>query len=138
MLAMFSAFRLTTLFSTDAIWQPVRTRLTMVPWHCSLCMSVWAGIAATIFLLTLPWLNWPLGLSWLYLAYEREKKMSDNKEIEARVNAAQNEMSNYVAQSAKRSAELAAELASAGMRIQALQAEFDEYKKANPPKEEAA
>ena len=62
----------------------------------------------------------------------------DNTELNERIAAAQNEMANYVAQSARRSAELAAELASAALRLQALQAEFDAYKKAHPEPEKAA
>lgn len=67
--AILAAFRLTTLFTSDAIWHLVRKRFPAVPWHCSLCMSIWAGCASTLFLAILPWLNWPLAISWLYLAY---------------------------------------------------------------------
>ena len=68
LIAVFAAFRLTTLFTVDSLWSPVRRRFPKVPWGCSLCMSVWAGIVATIFMALLPWLNWPLALSWLYLS----------------------------------------------------------------------
>lgn len=68
--AILSAFRLTTLFTQDSVWEPVRKRLPQVPWACSLCMSVWSGALALALLLALPWLNWPLAFSWLYLANE--------------------------------------------------------------------
>ncbi len=74
--ATLAAFRLTTLFVSDAIWKPIRSRFPQVPWHCALCMSVWAGIAATVFLIALPWANWPLGLSWLYLAYTQTRALN--------------------------------------------------------------
>lgn len=73
LIAILATYRLTVLFTQDAILQPVRVRLPRVPWHCALCMSVWAGAVATLFLWALPWLNWPLALSWLYLAYQQEQ-----------------------------------------------------------------
>ena len=68
LIAIFSAFRFTTLFTADSIWTPIRKRFKTVPWGCSLCMSVWAGIAALVLLFTLPWFNWPMAISWLWLS----------------------------------------------------------------------
>lgn len=125
--AILAAFRLTTLFAADAIWHPVRTRLPRIPWHCALCMSVWAGIVATVFLLAVPYLNWPLGLSWLYLAMKRGFRM-ESSEIEARVSAMQSEYELSISAASKRSAMLAAELTSAMMREKALKEENEKLK----------
>ena len=74
LIAVLAAFRLTTLFTVDALWNPIRKRFPKVPWACSLCMSVWAGAVATICFATVPWLNWPLAISWAWLAYQEGKK----------------------------------------------------------------
>lgn len=109
---VLAAFRLTTLFSSDAIWQPVRERFPRLPWHCALCMSVWGGILATLFLLAAPYLNWPLAVSWLYLFQERQRKPVDGKEIEARVSAMQAEYELQASALMRRSSVLAADLSS--------------------------
>lgn len=128
--AILAAFRLTTLFTSDAFWQPMRVRLPRIPWHCSLCMSVWAGIAATAFLLAAPYLNWPLAISWLYLAYERQRKV-DNEELNARVNAMQAELQMTIGAIAKRGSELAAEVQSGLLREQKLQERIAELEKSH-------
>ena len=127
--ATLAAFRLTTLFTQDAIWHPVRTRFPRIPWHCALCMSVWAGAAATAFLIAMPWLNWPLAMSWIYLAYERTRKPVDNAEIEARVAAMQSEYEMQAAAIMRRSALMNAEVASANARTSAAQKRIEELEK---------
>lgn len=127
--AILAAFRLTTLFTQDAIWQPMRLRLPRIPWHCALCMSVWAGIAATAFLLAAPYLNWPLGISWLYLAYERTRKV-DNEELNARIGAMQAEYELQFSALARRSTMLAADNASGALREKALREENEKLKAA--------
>ncbi len=69
LMAILAAFRLVDLIVADTLIQRVRERFPQLPWQCVRCASVWAGIAATIFLVVLPWINWPLALSWLYMAY---------------------------------------------------------------------
>lgn len=86
-------------------------------------------MVATVFLLVVPYANWPLALSWLYLAYERIKKV-DNQELEARVNAMHAEYGMTIAAMVKRSTEVAAELVSAGIRERALREENEKLKKA--------
>lgn len=135
--SVLAAFRLTTLFTQDAIWNPVRLRLPSVPWHCSLCMSVWGGIAATVFLLTLPWLNWPLAVSWLYLLWERLRSPMDAKELEARVAAMQAEYELQAAALMRRSSVMAADLSSAHSQIREMSAKLEELE-AKLPKEPVA
>ncbi len=126
--SVLASFRLVTLFTQDAIWQPVRARTPLIPWHCALCMSVWAAIAATVFLLVVPYANWPLAISWLYLAYERMRKV-DSEELTARVNAMHAEYGMTIAAMVKRSTEVAAELTSAALREKALRDELEALKK---------
>ena len=126
--AVLAAFRLTTLFTQDAIWDWPRRKLPRIPWHCSLCMSVWAGIAATAFLLAVPYLNWPLAASWLYLAYERTRKPVESEELNARVNAMHAEYALQLGALTRRGTELAAELTSAALRERALREEIEKLK----------
>lgn len=127
--AVLAAFRLTTLFTQDAIWDRARRKFPQVPWYCSLCMSVWASILATAFLLAVPYVNWPLAISWLYLAYERTKKV-DSEELTARVNAMQAEYEAAISALAKRSSTMAAEIASLNIRVQEKDKRIAELEKA--------
>lgn len=69
LLAMvFAAFRLTELFVMDRITEPLRRRYPHYLWTCPRCLSVWMGGAAVVIYLVFPWLNWPLALSWFYIA----------------------------------------------------------------------
>ena len=79
LIAILSAFRLTLLFTKDAIFAPVR-QIRYIPWHCELCMSVWGGAVATVILVFSPWLNWPLALSWLYLT-NKDSKVNSEKPV---------------------------------------------------------
>ena len=126
--AILSAFRLTTLFSTDAIWDWPRRKLPLIPWHCALCMSVWGGILATAFLIAIPWANWPLGMSWLYLAMKRGLRM-ETSELEARVNAMHAEYQLHIGALTRRATELSAELTSGALREKALHEENENLKK---------
>lgn len=69
LVSVLAAFRIVDLFVGDTLWRVPRKWLPNIPWSCVRCMSVWAGAICTAFLLTIPWLNWPLAISWLYLAY---------------------------------------------------------------------
>ena len=126
--AMFAAFRLTTLFTIDAIWIPIRRRFPKVPWSCSLCMSVWAGAATTVFIAFLPWLNWPLALSWAWLAYSEPKPksnqetgMNDQQRQQASINAYTGELKLLISELAQRSADLRAQLEIALLKIKELE-----------------
>ena len=127
--AMFAAFRLTTLFTIDAIWIPIRRRFPKVPWSCSLCMSVWAGAAATAFVAFLPWLNWPLALSWAWLAYSEPKpqpkpetRMNEQQRQQIATNAYTAELKMAVGEMAQRCADLRAQLEVALNRVKELEA----------------
>lgn len=65
---VFATFRLTELFLMDKITEPLRRRLPHYLWSCLRCVSVWAGAAAIGIYLIFPWINWPLTLSWFYIA----------------------------------------------------------------------
>ncbi len=66
-LALIASVRLTDLLMGDAVMAPVRRWLPKLPWTCARCVSVWAGIIATVLYVWAPWVNWPLACSWLYL-----------------------------------------------------------------------
>ena len=104
-------------------------------------MSVWAGAVATIFIATVPWLNWPLALSWAWLAYQEGKKPMTEKvepvapvqqgpsDLDIRIAALQQEHSNQLAMMANRAATFAAELASSQAQLKAAQARIAELEK---------
>lgn len=69
LMAVFSVFRLTNLLVGDTILDPIRERFPEVPWRCPNCMSVWAGIASVACFSWIPWVNWPLAMSWFYQTY---------------------------------------------------------------------
>lgn len=62
-----AAWRLTELFAQDRVTLPLRKKFPGYLWTCPRCLSVWAGMIATVFYVCWPWLNWPLALAWLYL-----------------------------------------------------------------------
>lgn len=64
--AVLASWRMVELFGQDRITQWIRDRWPSYLWTCHRCLSVWSGIAATALFFTVPWLNWPLALSWLY------------------------------------------------------------------------
>lgn len=138
-LAALAAFRLTTLFNQEEIWEPIRRRFPAIPWGCMLCMSVWGGGVATVFFLTVPWLNWPLAFSWLYLAYKGHRNVLEKEavpqptptlmptpapadDVPLRVNAMAQEDSNILQSLIERCRALAVANALANARIQALEA----------------
>ncbi len=134
LIAVLAAFRLTTLFTVDALWAPIRRRFRRVPWQCSLCMSVWAGAAATLCYATIPWLNWPLALSWFYLVYmESRKPMTEAvkpqesvvpSDMQVRTEALQREHNEHLNAVSNRAAALASELAATQMRLGAAEAKL--------------
>ena len=144
LIAVLAAFRLTSLFTVDALWAPIRRRFPRVPWGCSLCMSVWAGAVATIFIATVPWLNWPLALSWAWLAYQEGKKPMTEKvepvapvqqgpsDLDIRIAALQQEHSNQLAMMANRAATFAAELASTQTQLKVALARIADLEKPKP------
>ena len=77
---LFSFGRLIELFGIDKITEPLRKRFPSYLWSCPRCLSIWAGIAVVLIYLTFPWLNWPLALSWLFIA-RLDKKMASGREL---------------------------------------------------------
>ena len=137
LIAVLAAFRLTTLFTVDALWAPIRRRFRKVPWQCSLCMSVWAGAVATLFYATMPWLNWPLALSWFYLVYmESRKPMTEAvkpqeqpaapSDMQVRLEALQREHNEHLNAVSNRAAALASELAATQLRLSVAEAKLKE------------
>ena len=86
-IAILSSFRITILFTEDAIWSKVRKATPKIPWNCSLCMSVWSGIISTVSLVIYPWLNWPFAFSWLYLAAQNIRRTTKVENVEKLLNA---------------------------------------------------
>lgn len=66
--AVLATWRLTDLITADRIALPIRQRFNWYVLSCPRCVSVWAGVAVTIAFILLPWINWPLALSWLYIS----------------------------------------------------------------------
>lgn len=86
LLAMLFAFgRLIELFGIDRITENLRKAFPSYLWQCPRCLSVWAGIAATGLLLYYPWVNWPLALSWLYIAWRDAKVARQGRVLKVRV-----------------------------------------------------
>lgn len=65
--AVLATWRLVDLVTGDRITAPLRARLRWYVLTCDRCVSVWAGIAATVAFVWFPWANWPLALAWLYV-----------------------------------------------------------------------
>src|SRR2546428_343720 len=65
--AIFASWRLTELVTMDRITEPIRRRWPSYLWTCPRCVSVWAGLGATLVFAAWPWANWPLALAWFYL-----------------------------------------------------------------------
>lgn len=66
--AVLATWRLTDAIAADRIFEPVRRRAPR--WYvltCPRCLSVWVGLACTLAFAFIPWLNWPLALSWMYI-----------------------------------------------------------------------
>lgn len=64
--AIAATYRLVEIFLLDRISLPIRNRFPSYLWSCPRCLSIWAGAACTLAYVFLPWLNWPLALSWTY------------------------------------------------------------------------
>lgn len=65
--AALATWRVTDLVAHDRVTAALRRRLPTYPWSCTRCVSVWAGALCTLLYITVPWLNWPFALAWLYL-----------------------------------------------------------------------
>ena len=65
--AILATYRLTELVTVDRITQGLRNRTASYLLSCQRCVSVWAGCATALAYFTLPALNWPLALAWVYL-----------------------------------------------------------------------
>ena len=148
--AVLAAFRLTELITMDRISEPIRQRWPHYLWGCPRCVSVWAGGAATACFFYLPWLNWPLAISWLYLAYMSMPKkavpmpesappvnnegMASINEMQLRVDAMDAEFKGIITALTERcttlavaSAVLRSQLAAANARIEHLMTPAQEH-----------
>lgn len=65
--ALLATCRLTEIITQERISQWVRQKWPLYLWTCPRCVSVWSAIAATAAFVYMPFLNWPLALSWLYI-----------------------------------------------------------------------
>lgn len=66
--AALATWRLVDLLASDRLFEPLRWRLpTWYVLTCPRCLSVWMGIVTTAAFAFVPWLNWPLALSWCYI-----------------------------------------------------------------------
>jgi hypothetical protein len=66
-MAMLCTCRLTEIVVIDDISKPIRKRFAYKFFTCTRCVSVWAGLLATVLYFYFPWGNWPFGLSMFYL-----------------------------------------------------------------------
>ncbi len=66
-MAILASWRLVDLFAQDRITEWLRQKWPTYLWTCPRCLSVWMGAAATVLFVFIPWMNWPLALSWLYM-----------------------------------------------------------------------
>ena len=70
-MAIFGVWRLVELFMNDAVLNPVRKLApNFYLWKCGRCVSVWAGIFATLAFWLEPralFLLWPFAFSMLYM-----------------------------------------------------------------------
>src|SRR2546429_2426513 len=67
--AVLAAWRIVEIFTLDRITQRLREKFPTYLWQCQRCMSVWAGAAVTLIFVFVPYLNWPLAISWLYFVH---------------------------------------------------------------------
>lgn len=80
--ALLASFRLVDMLLLDRIAEPIRKRLSKYYlFSCPKCLSVWGGAACTAALALFPWLNWPLAVSWLYIATLEAKKYLYSPEV---------------------------------------------------------
>ncbi len=66
-MAVLATCRLTEIVAIDDIAKPIRMRFPYKFFTCVRCISVWAGLVATLLYVYFPWDNWALGLSMFYL-----------------------------------------------------------------------
>jgi hypothetical protein len=86
LIAMLFAFgRLIELFGIDRITANFRKAFPSYLWSCPRCLSVWAGIAVTLLFYFYPWANWPLALSWLWIAWLDRKQAKGGRVLKVSV-----------------------------------------------------
>lgn len=84
--AVLATMRFLELFLQDSILAPVRKRLSKYTlFSCARCLSVWAGLVATVSFVYFPWFNWPFALSMAYMLVVDYAQRMNNQE--ARNNA---------------------------------------------------
>lgn len=80
LVAMIFAFgRVIELFGIDSIMLPLRRSFPSYLWSCPRCISVWAGTIVVPLFYFYPWANWPLALSWLYIAWIDRKQAKNGR-----------------------------------------------------------
>ena len=67
--AVFASWRLTEVITMDRISEPIRRRWPLYIWTCPRCVSVWASAFCAVAFYISPWINWPLGMAWMYVAH---------------------------------------------------------------------
>ena len=65
-IAGLACWRLTDILLGERIAEPLR-KYGGYLMTCPRCLSVWTGAICTVALLTYPWANLPLALSWVYI-----------------------------------------------------------------------
>jgi hypothetical protein len=69
MFAVLAAWRIVELFTQDRITGKLREKFPTYLWQCPRCLSVWAGAFVAVAFVFMPFLNWPLAISWLYFVH---------------------------------------------------------------------
>lgn len=82
---LFAFGRLIELFGIDRITANIRKAFPSYLWGCARCISIWAGIAVTLLFYYYPWANWPLALSWLWIAWLDRKVARSGRVLRATV-----------------------------------------------------
>lgn len=83
--AIIGTYRLVELLLLDRISLPIRSRFPSYLWSCPRCLSIWAGGFCTLSYLFLPWLNWPLALSWIYFVIKDRLSSKQGKHLKISV-----------------------------------------------------
>lgn len=86
--AVLAAWRAIELFTIDRITLKLRTKFPSYLWQCPRCLSVWAGAYAALVFAFVPYLNWPLAISWLYFVhndYVYQRRLRAGREFRVEV-----------------------------------------------------
>ncbi len=65
--AVLATWRLTELVTLDRITHKLREKFPYYLVNCSRCVSVYAGLVATLIYFIRPEINWVFALAWMYL-----------------------------------------------------------------------